>query len=231
MSPRVKAYLVHYLTATGAVWAILALLEAVQHRWDIMFLWLVVALIVDGIDGPLARKYDVATHAPRFDGVILDLIIDFLTYVVIPAYALFASGLLAGWTGWAAIIVIMFTSALYYCDNNMKTEDKSFNGFPGCWNMVILMIFAIEPNHWVILAIVAFLSAAMFLPLRFIHPTRTQRWKVLSLTMSILWIVFAMWSAWGNFAAQSWAPWGLVVTSAYLLFAGIAQQIIPEKNA
>ena len=102
MSIRQKALAVHFLTATGAVFAMLALLAAVQEQWGIMYLWLVVAFAVDGIDGPLARRYDVKTNAPDYDGVLMDLIIDYLTYVFIPAYALFASDLLPGWTGWFA---------------------------------------------------------------------------------------------------------------------------------
>ncbi len=100
MSLSLKALCVHLLTATGAVFAMLAMLAAVDGKWSMMFLWLVVAFVVDGIDGPLARKYDVKTNAPQFDGVLLDLIIDYLTYVFIPAFALFKSGLLPGWTGW-----------------------------------------------------------------------------------------------------------------------------------
>ena len=151
MTIKVKALAVHLLTATGAVFAMLAMLAAVNEKWDMMFVWLVVAFFVDGIDGPLARKYDVKTNAATFDGVLLDLIIDYLTYVFIPAYALFASGLLAGWTGWVAIIVITFASALYFADTRMKTKDNSFQGFPGCWNMAVIVIFATEPNHWICL--------------------------------------------------------------------------------
>ena len=146
MNPRVTALSVHLLTATGAVFAMLSMLAAANHQWSLMFLWLVVAFAVDGIDGPLARRFDVKKYAPRFDGVLLDLIIDYLTYVFIPAFALFQSGLLPGWTGWVTIIVITFASAMYFCDGNMKTKDKSFHGFPGCWNMVALVMFAIQPN-------------------------------------------------------------------------------------
>ena len=108
-----RALLVHLLTATGAVFAMLAMLAAIDRNWEMMFLWLVVAFAVDGIDGPLARKYHVQSNAPEFDGVLLDLIIDYLTYVFIPAFALFKSDLLPGWTGWVAIIVITYASALY----------------------------------------------------------------------------------------------------------------------
>lgn len=230
MTIRFQALGVHLFTATGAVFAMLAMLAASEAKWSLMFLWLIVAFGVDGIDGALARKYDVKKNAPRFDGVLLDLIIDYLTYVFIPAFALFKSGLLPGWTGWFAIFIITFASAMYFCDSNMKTKDNSFHGFPGCWNMLVLVLFALSPNFWIILIIVAALAVAMFLPLKFIHPVRTKRWRWLSLPLSLGWIFFAVWAAWVDFHPQSWAHWGLVITSVYLVCAGIVQQIIPASK-
>ena len=230
MSIQFKALLVHLLTATGAVFAMLAMLAAVEEKWSLMFLWLVVAFAVDGIDGPLARKYDVKTNAPEFDGVLLDLIIDYLTYVFVPAYALFKSGLLPGWTGWFAIIVITFASAMYFADNRMKTKDNSFSGFPGCWNMLVLVLFAVQPNFYVIVGLVALLAIAMFTPLKFIHPVRTLRWRSLSLPVALAWTIFAGWAAWVDFHPGSWAHWGLVATSLYLLGVGIMQQLIPART-
>lgn len=230
MTIRLQALGVHLFTATGAVFAMLAMLAASEAKWSLMFLWLIVAFGVDGIDGALARKYDVKKNAPRFDGVLLDLIIDYLTYVFIPAFALFKSGLLPGWTGWFAIFIITFASAMYFCDSNMKTKDNSFHGFPGCWNMLVLVLFALSPNFWIILIIVAALAVAMFLPLKFIHPVRTKRWRWLSLPLSLCWIFFAVWAAWVDFHPHSWAHWGLVITSVYLVCAGIVQQIIPASK-
>ncbi|MGR3660464.1 MAG: CDP-alcohol phosphatidyltransferase family protein [Paracoccaceae bacterium] len=231
MTPANRALTVHLLTASGAVLAMLAMLAAVEEKWSLMFLWLVAAFFVDGIDGPLARKFDVKTHAPEFDGVLLDLIIDYLTYVFVPAYALFKSGLLPGWTGWTAIIVITFTSAMYFADTRMKTKDNSFSGFPGCWNMVVLVLFALEPNFWLMLGLVVLLACAMFVPLKFVHPVRTERWRYVSLPMATGWVFFAGWAAWVDFDSQSWAHWGLVVTSVYLVFAGIAQQLFPLRDS
>ncbi|MEO9865169.1 MAG: phosphatidylcholine synthase [Yoonia sp.] len=225
-----KALGVHLLTASGAVFAMLAMLAAVDLDWSMMFLWLVVAFFVDGIDGPLARKYDVKTNAPIFDGVLLDLIIDYLTYVFVPAYALFKSGLLPGWTGWVAIIVITFASALYFADTRMKTKDYSFSGFPGCWNMVVLVLFAIQPNFYVSLVLVAVLAAAMFFPVKFVHPVRTARWRMVTLPVAIAWTVFAGWAAWVNFDPASLAHYGLMLTSIYLLGAGAMQQVIHGKD-
>lgn len=229
MQLRFVALSVHLLTATGAVLSMLAMLAAVEGKWDLMFLWLVVALIVDGIDGPLARRYEVKINWPTYDGVLLDLIIDYLTYVFIPAFALFKSGLLPGWTGWIAIIVITYGSVIYFADTRMKTRDCSFAGFPACWNMVVLVLFAIQPNFWLMLGIVVALAAAMFSNLKFIHPVRTERWRSVSLPVALAWTGFAGWAAWVDFHPESWAHWGLVVTSLYLLLAGIAQQLLPQK--
>ena len=221
-----KALAVHLLTATGAVFAMLAMLAAVDEKWSLMFVWLVVAFFVDGIDGPLARRYDVRKNAPIFDGVLLDLIIDYLTYVFVPAYALFKSGLLPGWTGWIAIIIITFTSAMYFADSRMKTKDYSFSGFPGCWNMVVLVLCALQPSFWVSLGFVALLAAAMFVPVRFVHPMRTQRWRMITIPMALGWTFFAGWAAWVDFHPESWAHYGLIITSVYLLAAGAIQQLI-----
>jgi len=230
MTTRLSAIFVHMFTATGAVLAMLAMLAAVDQKWDLMFLWLVVAFFVDGIDGPLARKFDVKANAPEIDGVLLDLIIDYLTYVFIPAFALFKSGLLPNWTGWTIIIIITFASALYFADTRMKTKDNSFSGFPGCWNMVVLVLFALQPNYWLMLALVIGLSVTMFVPLKFVHPVRTERWRGLTLPMALAWTFFAGWAAWVDFHPESWAHWGLVVTSIYLIGAGIAQQLLPVKT-
>lgn len=231
MTASAKALAVHLLTATGAVFAMLALLAAVDEKWSLMFLWLVIAFFVDGIDGPLARRYDVKKNAPEFDGVLLDLIIDYLTYVFIPAYALFKHpDLLPGWTGWIVIIVITFASAMYFADTRMKTKDYSFSGFPGCWNMVVLVLFALKPGFWIILALVVVLAIAMFIPIKFVHPVRTQRWRNITLPTALLWTGFAGWAAWVDFHPASWAHWGLVVSSVYLLGAGAMQQVVHGKD-
>ncbi|MCC6008326.1 MAG: CDP-alcohol phosphatidyltransferase family protein [Rhodobacteraceae bacterium] len=230
MSPRLAALSVHMLTATGAVFAMLAMLAAVEEAWSMMFLWLVVAFAVDGIDGPLARKADVRRHAPEYDGALLDLIIDYLTYVFIPAYALFKSGLLPGWTGWGAIILITFASVIYFADTRMKTRDNSFSGFPACWNMVVLVLFALQPPFWISLAVVAVLTLAMFTPLPFVHPMRSLRGRALSLPVAVVWTLCAAWAAWDDFAPPEPVLWGLLATSLYLLLAGIVIARLPRAS-
>jgi phosphatidylcholine synthase len=230
MTVKTQAYLVHLLTASGAVFAMLALLEAAKGDWAMMWVWLIVAFAVDGIDGPLARKTQVTVNAPRIDGVLLDLVIDYLTYVFIPAFALFQSGLLPGWTGWLAIIVITFMSAIYFADTRMKTADNSFSGFPGCWNMVVLVLFAIKPGIWVILGAIIVLSIAMLLPIKFVHPFRTPRWRAITLPMAFGWTIFGGWAAWVGFHPDSWAHWGLIITTLWLLLAGVTQQVMYRER-
>ncbi|UWQ17593.1 phosphatidylcholine/phosphatidylserine synthase [Jannaschia sp. M317] len=226
MWPRTRALSVHLLTATGAVFAMFSLLAAVEANWSWMFLWLLAALVVDGVDGPLARRWDVTLHAARFDGVLLDLIIDYLTYVFIPAYALYASGLVPGWAGWGMLTVIPFASALYFADTRMKTPDASFEGFPGCWNMVALVVFVLQPNPWLTFLGSLVLAAAMFLPIRFVHPVRTAQWRPLTLIVTFAWMILAFVAAWGEFGLSGGWAWAFGLTSVYLLLAGAVQQVL-----
>jgi phosphatidylcholine synthase len=229
-SVALRALSVHLLTATGAVFAMFTLLEAVDEDWSGMFLWLVLAFAVDGVDGPLARKFDVHSHAPHIDGAVLDLIIDYLTYVFIPAYALFQSGLLPGVWAWAAVIGLTFSSGLYFAGNWMKTRDNSFLGFPGCWNMVVLVVFAVAPPPGVIMAIIVPLAAAMFAPLKFVHPVRTVRWRAASLSAAVLWLGLAIWATLSQFEVGLLAQGALIATSLYLLGAGVAQQLLDLRR-
>ena len=102
----------------------------------------------------------------------------------------------------------------------------SFSGFPACWNMVIIVIFAVKPAFWATLLMVVLFAAAMFTRLRFVHPVRTEKWRMVTLPVAVAWTLFAAWAAWVDFHPDSWANWGLAVTSLYLCFAGIAQQIL-----
>lgn len=226
---RIRAYSVHLFTALGASLAMLALLEAAQQDWAMMTIWLTVAFVVDGIDGPLARRYAVTENAPIIDGVLLDLIVDFLTYVMIPAYALYGSGLLPGWSGWIVVLLIPFASALYFSDTRMKTEDKSFRGFPACWNMVALALLVIVPPWEVILGLVVALCVAQFLNLKFVHPVRTARWRWLTLPLALLWTGSIALAALSGFADNPALTVVVTFCSVYLVLAGIAQQLIPAR--
>ncbi len=231
MPPRLTALAVHALTATGAALALLALLAAARDDFGAMFLWLLLALAVDGIDGPLARRAHVQTHAPDVDGVLLDLIVDYLTYVFIPVFALVAAGYLSGWPGLAMALWVAFASALYFARAGMKTADGSFSGFPGCWNMVALGAFVLTPSGGVVLMALGLLSVAMFLPVKFVHPVRTARWRGLTLPAALVWAGLGLWAALAGLALPGWAALVFAVASLWLLLAGMAQQVIPPRRA
>lgn len=231
MPPSLAALAVHALTATGAGLALLAMLAAAGGDWAAMFLWLLAALAVDGIDGPLARRAHVRTHAPHMDGVLLDLIIDFLTYVFIPVFALHAAGLLPGGAGLAVALGVAFASALYFARDGMKTADKSFSGFPACWNMVALGAFVLVPSPATLTIASTLLAVAMFLPLKFVHPVRTRRWRAVTLPLAVLWAALGLWAALAGLALPGWAEIAFAVSSLWLLSAGLLQQVIPTRPA
>ncbi len=230
MTRILASYAVHGLTATGAIWAMLALVAAAQAQWGAMFGWLLLALAVDAIDGPLARRLSVRTNAPAVDGTVLDLVVDYLTYVFVPAYALHASGAIPGAWGLAMLAVILGPSAAYFAGRWMKTTDGAFLGFPACWNMVALVIFTLAPPAWASISAILVLAVAMFLPLRFIHPVRVARWRFANLAAIASWGVLAGWAAIGDFALPPAGQWALAAATAYLLGAGLAQQAMRARG-
>ena len=142
---RLAAFAVHIFTAMGAGLALIAMLEAVREHWADMFAWLGVALIVDAVDGPIARKLDVVRLQPNWSGEVLDLVVDFVTYVFVPAYAITASGLLLPLAAPLLGIGIVVSGALYFADRRMKASDNHFRGFPALWNAAAFYLFLL---HW-----------------------------------------------------------------------------------
>src|SRR5215218_9096745 len=141
---RMAAFGVHVFTAMGAGVALIAMLEAVREHWANMFGWLGVALIIDAIDGPLARKLDVVRLQPNWSGEVLDLVVDFVTYVFVPAYAITASGMLLPLAAPLLGIGIVTSSALYFADRRMKAADNHFRGFPALWNVAAFYLFLLH---------------------------------------------------------------------------------------
>jgi len=171
----------------------------------------------------------MVNNAPIIDGSLLDLVIDFLTYVFIPVFALLRAGLLDGAAGLVAASVVVFASSLYFADTRMKTPDKSFSGFPAAWNMFALVVFATELSSRIMLPVVAVLTVAMFVQVKFVHPVRTVRWRPVSLPVAVIWTMIAGWAALSDFAIPTWAGALLLASSLYLASAGALQQLIVER--
>src|SRR3981189_2368384 len=189
---RTAAFAVHIFTAMGAGIALLAMLEAVREHWANMFGWLGVALIIDAIDGPLARRLDVVRLQPNWSGEVLDLVVDFVTYVFVPAYAITASGMLLPVAAPLLGIGIMVSGALYFADRRMKASDNHFRGFPALWNAVAFYLFLLRLPPAISSLAVAILIVLTFVPLHVLHPVRVVRLRALTLSLLAAWAVLAM---------------------------------------
>jgi phosphatidylcholine synthase len=225
---QVRAFLVHVLTASGAGLAFIALIFATSDYWEPMFLTLGLALIVDGLDGPLARKFDVAQRLPRWSGDILDLVVDFLTYVFVPAYAMGASGLIPGWLGLASGLIVCITGALYFADKEMKTRDNYFKGFPAVWNVVAFYIFLVQPPAWASFLAVIALAALTFAPVKFVHPLRVAEFRALNIVLMGAWAVLALWVLVDSFEQPAAVTWALALMAVYFLAAGLLRKPAEE---
>src|SRR6266851_6921518 len=186
-----RAFAVHVFTATGGALALGALVCAARGQWPAMFLCLGAALFVDGVDGSIARYLKVAEILPRWSGDVLDLVVDFVTYVFVPAYAIAAGGLLPPWLGAPAGIVIVMTGAIYFADRQMKTADNYFRGFPTLWNVVAFYLFVLKPAPWLAAGLVGLLAVLTFVPFKFLHPFRVARLRIVSMGALILWALLA----------------------------------------
>ncbi len=217
-------FAVHVFTASGAALAMLALMEAVERRWANMFLWLGIALVVDGVDGALARRFRVAERLPRWSGDALDLVVDILTYVFVPAYALSVSGLLPPMLAVLLVLLIVVTSALYFADRQMKSSDNYFMGFPAVWNLVAFYLLLLKPGPYAAAAIIILFSAATFLPVPFVHPFRVARWRALTIALMVIWLALAIFAVLRNLAPPPWASYGLAAIGLYFLVQGLARR-------
>ena len=188
---RVRAFTIHIFTATGAALAFLALILATGGQWAAMFLCLGIALVIDGVDGPMARAFNVQNVLPRWSGDTLDLVVDFTTYVFVPAYAIAASGLLPQVLAVPAGIVVVISGALYFADREMKTKDNYFRGFPAVWNLAAFYLYLFEPPEWAAAVAVLVLAGLSFAPIKFLHPLRVSHWRTLNVALLGLWAVLA----------------------------------------
>ena len=218
---RALVFLVHVLTASGAAFALLALVAAIQSRWPQMFGWLAVALLVDGVDGTLARRLGAAEILPRYSGDTLDLVVDFLGYVLVPALAIVTGAILPPALAIAAGAAILISSAIYFADTRMKTDHWYFRGFPAAWNLIAFYLFLLRPDPLISLATVALFVALTFLPVYFVHPMRVKRLRPLNIALTAIWSVLAIYALWRDFAPPASVTAALALIGIYFLFAGL----------
>jgi phosphatidylcholine synthase len=222
---RIRAWAVHVLTACGAALALMALIFATGGHWEAMFFCLGLALIVDGVDGPLAREFKVAQMLPRWSGDTLDLVVDFTTYVFVPGYAIAASGLMPEFFAIPAGMLVVITGAIYFADRKMKTEDNYFRGFPAVWNLAAFYLYVLQPPAWIAAAGVVVLAALTFLPVRFVHPLRVKQWRWLNVALLALWALLALMTVVTGLQPGPIVTLPLCAIALYFLIAGLITRL------
>jgi phosphatidylcholine synthase len=220
----VRAFAVHVFTACGAALALLALIFATGGHWAAMFFCLGLALVVDAVDGPLAREFKVAEVLPRWSGETLDLIVDFTTYVFVPAFAIGASSLLPYALEIPAGIVVTISGALYFADRQMKTPDNYFRGFPAVWNLAAFYLYLLEPPPWSAAAMIAALAVMTFVPIKFLHPLRVKRLRVFNIALLAAWAVLAFLAVIHDLAPGPYVTWPLTAIAIYFFGAGLLRR-------
>jgi phosphatidylcholine synthase len=226
--PQARAFSVHLLTASGSFLAFLSLVAASEERWPAMFWWLGLALFVDGIDGPIARKLEVKEILPTWSGIMLDNIIDYVTYVLIPAFALYQRGFMGPGLSFTSAAIIVITSAIYYADTGMKTKENFFKGFPVVWNMLVFTLFVIEPGEYPSFAAVVVAAILTFVPMHFLHPVRVRRLREINLPIFLVWCLLGVIALLEGMEAPPSIKVAIAITGIYLFFIGGVMQAFPK---
>ncbi len=229
--PRTSSWIVHTLTASGAAFSLLAAIAAGRGDFTETFLWLGAALFVDGIDGPLARLVRVDERVPWFDGAILDLVIDYSTYVFIPALILARSSILPPALAVPGAVLVVIVGAFYFADTRMKTADYGFRGFPAVWNMAVFALIAFALPQAVAAVVVVALAVLTFAPVEFVHPFRVKRLRPLTLAVTLVWSLCSILTLLGDFAPGRLVLAGLGATTFYLAVIGGVMQATRQRDA
>ena len=220
-SKRIFAFSVHVLTAAGAAVALFALLAATHGDWPLMFLWLGVALVIDAIDGPLARAVKITEVLPNWSGETLDLVVDYTTYVFVPAYAVAAGHLMSDTLAIPSAVAIAITGTLYFANRKMKTSDNFFRGFPAVWNLVAFYLLLLRPAPAVAAGTVALFAVLTFVPIRFVHPFRVRRLRTVTVALLTLWAALALAAVKQGLAPEPWITIALCALGGYFLAVGL----------
>ena len=187
-----KAWGAHGFTATGVVIAFMATIALFEDSPKGCMLWLGLALVVDGVDGSLARKFNVKSILPNFDGSVLDLVIDYLTYVFIPALFMYRYLPLPEHTVLLSTAIILVSSLFCFCNVEMKSKDNYFQGFPAAWNVAVLCIYIITPTPWVTFLTIIGLALLTLTRMKFLHPFRVRRFMPINIAVTTVWLLCSL---------------------------------------
>lgn len=229
------AYGVHFFTASGALWGFLALLAIFERQWQLAILWMIVSMVVDGLDGFLARLADVKTYAPNIDGELMDNILDYLNYVVVPAlFFIKAPNILPAGFEIPVAAAILLTSAYQFSQVDAKTDESAdyfFKGFPSYWNVVALYMLVMQLNPWLNLAFLVAFNIMVFVPVKFLYPSRDTRLRTVTLVLSYLYGIIGIWGVIQYPDVPQWVVWASFIYVAYYAALSFWPRKSVEQNA
>jgi len=185
MRPAISGYALHVMTASGAAAGLLALQAVIDNNIRGALLWLLVCQVLDGLDGPIARKIDVVFNAPRVDGYVLDLFVDYLTCVVVPVALMVRLNMLPNEFQTLIAAMVLLLSALWFARTDIETEDHWFNGFPAVWNLAVptFLIFDLSPQKTAVITVL--LAISQLTNIKFPHLVRVEKWRMITLPFAI----------------------------------------------
>jgi phosphatidylcholine synthase len=204
---QIAAWGVHLLTASGAVFCLLALRATGAERWREALAWLLVAAMVDAVDGALARWVRVKEALSGFDGALMDNMIDYCSYVLVPAYMLYQASLLPPSAALPVASMICVASVYQFCQASAKTADHYFTGFPSYWNVAVLYLLAMKLSQTSNLLIVLLLILLVFVPIKYIYPSRTRRLRKLTIGLTTIWTLVMVVILWQLPDPSPWLVW------------------------
>ena len=222
----IAAWGVHLFTALGAVCGLLAILAIFEQDWRTMIIWMIVAMLIDGFDGILARWADVKTYASGIDGALLDNILDYLNYVLVPAIFLIEADVLPAGVRLLGACSILLTSAFQFTQTDAKTEDHHFKGFPSYWNVAALYMLLMNLPQWVNFGFLMLFNIMVFIPIKYIYPTRNNYLRKLTLALTYLYGAIGIWGLIQYPSHPRWVVWASFIYVAYY----IGLSIIPKKQ-
>lgn len=220
------AWGVHLFTATGAVWGLLAILAIFEQNWRMMIIYMIVAMLVDGFDGMLARWADVKTYAKGIDGALLDNILDYVNYVLVPAVFLIEANVLPAGVRLLGACSILLTSAYQFTQTDAKTDDHHFKGFPSYWNVAALYMLLMNLPQWVNFGFLMLFNIMVFIPIKYIYPTRNTFLRTLTLALTYLYGAIGIWGLIQYPNQPQWVVWASFIYVAYYIILSV----IPKKS-
>ena len=186
---KIAAWAVHAFTASGAVAGLMAILAVGDQRWKDAFAWMGLSLVIDGVDGLLARKARVKERLPNFDGALLDNLVDYFTYVLVPAFFVCEAAMLSRGGALFGASAMILSSAYQFCQADAKTDDHYFKGWPSYWNILVFYLFILDLGPRWNLALILVCAMLVFIPIRYLYPSRAERFRSLHMALSLGWAI------------------------------------------